>query len=211
MRTRYVATAVLAGAFAVSVASCGGSGAGTGPVRVVPRTQIAKLSGKDTAVAVQPALLTMLKTLGITVSSTGKATVSSRYGPSTMVFPITGGSVTVYDKAQVTPYVQGAIDHDGSGLRFAGKGKTFAVGDFDVDAGTSSLTATVTQRDDARMPLFTLDDRDLVVTVNDLGQAHLDGIKVALSATAAKVLDRTFGVTAFRPAMLIGVAHITAS
>ena len=31
-------------------------------------------------------------------------------------FPITGGHVTVYKKGKVDPYVQGDIQHNGSGL-----------------------------------------------------------------------------------------------
>jgi hypothetical protein len=39
-------------------------------------------------------------------------------------FPITGGSVTYYEPGSDSPYVQGEIDHDGSGLGLTGSGRT---------------------------------------------------------------------------------------
>jgi len=46
------------------------------------------------------------------------------HAPATFDFPITGGHVKVYNKGEVTPYVQGIIHHDRSGRQFAAGGKT---------------------------------------------------------------------------------------
>ena len=59
-------------------------------------------------------------------------------------FPITGGNVTYYTPGTVSPYVQGMIAHDGSGLSLTGGGKTVELTDFAVDPGKSVLTGKVT-------------------------------------------------------------------
>ena len=59
-------------------------------------------------------------------------------------FPITGGNVTYYTPGTESPYVQGMIDHDGSGLSLTGGGKTVELTDFEVDPGKSVLTGKVT-------------------------------------------------------------------
>ena len=41
---------------------------------------------------------------------------------TTVSFPITGGNATIYKKGDVTPYVQGKIEHQGSGLSLTGGG-----------------------------------------------------------------------------------------
>ena len=48
-------------------------------------------------------------------------------------FPITGGNVTYYTPGTESPYVQGMINHAGSGLSLTGGGKTVELTDFDVD------------------------------------------------------------------------------
>ncbi|ADP82156.1 hypothetical protein [Pseudofrankia inefficax] len=217
MRVRYLATsAVLAGSLTVGLAACGSSsGSGASPARATsssptPAATIASVNGVDTAVAVEPATLAALKSLGVAVAPSGTGTLTSQYGP-TLVFPITGGNVTIYPKGQVSPYVQGILHHDGSGLTFTGNGKTLTVDNFDVNPGTSLLTAEVVQMNNARVPLFNLDGTDLSITKDAQGRAKLDGTKVELTSTAAGALNSTFGVTAFEAGMLIGIAHITAS
>jgi hypothetical protein len=216
---RLATTGLISGGLLLGVAACGGSTTGSSssssapsaPASAAPTPQaaIASLSGVDTAVAVDPAVLKAITGLGVKVGTVGKAKLTMQYGP-TLDFPITGGNVKIYDKTQVTPYVQGIIHHDGSGISFTGAGKTLTVENFDVDPGASMLTAEVKEMGNARVPLFILDGSDLAITKDAAGHAKLDGTKVELTETAAGALNQTFGVTAFKPMMQIGVAHITA-
>jgi hypothetical protein len=222
MRLRYLTVSTaLAASLTVGLAACGssssgGSDGGSGAsaaapasVSPTPVATIASLTGVDTAVALDAGTLAALKSLNVAVATTGSATMTTQYGP-TVDFPITGGNVTVYTKGQVTPYVQGIIHHNGSGLSFTANGKTLTVDNFDVNPGTSLLTAEVVEMNNARVPLFNLDGTDLAITKDAQGHAKLDGTKVELTSTAATALNTTFGVTAFKAGMLIGIAHITA-
>jgi hypothetical protein len=220
---RLTATGLISGGLIFGAVACGGSttggsssGSSAAPSAAAssaapaPQAEIASLKGTDTAVAVDPAVLAALTKLGVKPTPTGNAKLTMQYGP-TLDFPITGGSVKIYDKTAVTPYVQGIIHHDGSGLQFSGNGKTLTVQNFDVDPGASMLTAEVKEMGNARVPLFFLDGSNLAITKDAQGRAKLDGTKVELTATAAGALNKTFGVTAFMPNMEIGIAHITAN
>ena len=220
---RLATTGLLAGGLVFGVAACGGDSTGSSsggssaapsaaaPMAApAPQAEIAQLKGTDTAVAVEPSVLAALKSLGVTPTPTGNAKLTMQYGP-TLDFPITGGNVKIFDKTQVTPYVQGTINHDGSGLNFAGAGKSLTVQNFVVDPGTSVLTAEVKEMNNAKVPLFNLDGTDLAISMDPQGKAKLDGTKVLLTPEAATALNTTFGVQAFMPQMQIGVAHITAN
>ena len=52
--------------------------------------------------------------------------------------------MTYYTPGTESPYVQGMIDHDGSGLSLTGGGKKVELTDFEVDPGKSVLTGKVT-------------------------------------------------------------------
>lgn len=218
---RLATTGLVAGGLVLGATACGGSttggssgSSGSQPSAAAPsasaspQAAIASLKGVDTAVAVDPSVLKALTSLGVTPTPTGNGKLTMQYGP-TLDFPITGGNVKIFDKTQVTPYVQGIVHHDGSGLEFKGAGKTLTVQNFDIDPGTSMLTAEVKEMGNARVPLFFLDGTDLKVTPTSSG-AKLDGTKVELTDTAAQALNKTFGVQAFKANMLIGIAHITA-
>jgi hypothetical protein len=219
---RLATTGLVAGGLVLGAAACGGSttgssssgGSSSAPAPAAttpaPKAEIAQLKGVDTAVAVDPSVLKALTSLGVKPSPTGNGKLTMQYGGPTLDFPITGGNVKVYDKTQVTPYVQGIIHHDGSGLQFSGAGKTITVQNFDVDPGTSMLTAEVKEMGNARVPLFILDGTNLAISMDSAGHAKLDGTKVELTETAAGALNKTFGVQAFKANMLIGIAHITA-
>lgn len=49
--------------------------------------------------------------------------------------------MTYYEPASVSPYMQGEIAHDGSGLRLTGGGKVVELSGFVVDPGASVLPA----------------------------------------------------------------------
>lgn len=219
---RLTATGLITSGLIFGAVACGGSttgsssgGSSSAPAAApaaapAPQAEIASLKGTDTAVAVDPAVLKAITGLGVKVAPTGTGKLTMQYGP-TLDFPITGGNVKIYDKTAVTPYVQGIIHHDGSGISFTGAGKTLTVQNFDVDPGASMLTAEVKEMGNARVPLFILDGTNLAITKDSQGRAKLDGTKVELTETAAGALNKTFNVQAFKAGMQIGVAHITAN
>jgi hypothetical protein len=129
------------------------------------------------------------------------------------VFPITGGNVTYYEPGSVSPYVQGMVQHDGSGLSLEAGGTRVELTDFVVDPGRSVLTGTVSVDGEVAAesaPLFFLDGRTLnPLEVRDNGTAVLQGTTVKLKAEAAELLNETFGIDDLQEGMVIGVATIT--
>ncbi len=169
------------------------------------------LTGVETSVTLDANLLPTLTSLHVTPAPTGTGTLTMPGGAATLNFPITGGNVTIYNKGAVTPYVQGIIHHNGSGVSLTAGGKTLTVENFDIDPGKSLLTAQVKQMNDASIPLFFLDGSNLQITPPGAdGIAKLDGTKVELTAEAADAINKYFGVTAFKKGILFGIAHIQA-
>jgi hypothetical protein len=178
---------------------------------VKPAAQIAELTGVDTAVTLDSGFVTALGTLKLTPAPVGSATISKA---GVAKFPITGGNVTYYTPGTVSPYVQGEIDHNGSGLSLTGGGKVVELTNFVIDPGKSVLTGTVTV--DGKVaaksaPLFFLDGRTLKPLQADAaaGTAVLEGTTVKLKQEAADLLNQTFGTDALKAGLVIGVAKIT--
>jgi hypothetical protein len=209
--TALAATAALA----LGATACGGSDdaapttskpkAAATPVATIP-----SLSGKDTAVTLDKGFVEALGQLELTPAPVGSAQITKQGVAS---FPITGGNVTYYTPGTESPYVQGEIDHDGSGLSLTGGGKKVELTDFEVDPGRSVLTGKVTV-DGAvaaeSAPLFFLDGRTLKpLETNDNGTAVLEGTTVKLKQEAADLLNQTFGTDALKAGFVIGVAKIT--
>ena len=207
-------------ALAVGTAACGSddssttsttSKSTTAQAAPSPVAQIPALTGKDTAVTLDSGFVEALGSLKLTPAPVGTAEISKTGVAS---FPITGGNVTYYEPGTVSPFVQGEIDHDGSGLSLTGGGKKVSLTDFVVDPGTSTLTGKVsvdgkTAAENA--PLFFLDGRTLdPLEVNKSnGTAVLEGTTVKLKQEAADLLNQTFEVDALKAGLVIGVAKIT--
>jgi hypothetical protein len=199
---------------ALGATACGGSdeaepaAAGTTPA-VQPVAEIPTLSGRDTAVTLDAGFVEALGQLKLTPAPVGEAEISKDGVAS---FPITGGNVTYYEPGSVSPFVQGMIAHDGSGLSLTGGGKTVELTDFAVDPGKSVLTGKVTV-DGAvaaeSAPLFFLDGRTLKPLQTGEGTAVLEGTTVKLKQEAADLLNQTFGVDALKAGFVIGIAKIT--
>src|SRR3569833_4319213 len=86
------------------------------PAAVVPA-----VPGGTTAVALDAGYTDALTQLGLTPGVIGGATLDGATG--TVTFPITGGTVTLYDRETgYRPWVQGVLFHEGSGLRLAAGG-----------------------------------------------------------------------------------------
>ena len=201
------AIAMLAG----GLAACGDDDEASAPsaAQAKPVAQIDALSGKQTEVALDAGFVDALGTLKLTPAPVGSGQITKQ---GVAEFPITGGNVTYYEPGTVSPFVQGEIDHAGSGLSLRGGGKTVKLTDFVVDPGASVLTGKVAV--DGKVaaesaPLFFLDGRTLEPLRTEGGNAVLQGTTVKLKDEAASLLNDTFGTDALAGGLVIGVAKIT--
>jgi hypothetical protein len=219
MNLRTPAILAAAAALSLGAAACGeeassspstGSGSSSSQSQPEPVAKIDALTGKSTAVALDAGFVDALAQLKLTPSPLGDASISKKGVAS---FPITGGNVTYFTPGSVSPYVQGEIDHDGSGLQLEGGGKTVRLTDFVVDPGASVLTGKVTvdgKEAAASAPLFFLDGRTLKpLEAKDDGTAVLEGTTVKFKDESAKLLNDTFGVDALKGGLEVGIATIT--
>jgi len=176
-----------------------------------PIASIPALAGVDTQVTLDKGFVDALTTLGLTPGVTGTATLVD----GALHFPITGGNVDYYDPTQkYRPYVQGEIDHIGSGITLTGGNTVVGLSDFKIDPGTSRLTGTVTANGALvanDVFIFNLDGSTLKPLSKDAnGDAVLEGTRVLISADAAALLNKTFNTTAVTDTLLVGIAKITA-
>jgi len=218
MHLRTPAVLATAAALALGATACGsddsssssGSSASASSKQAKPVAQVDQLSGRSTAVTLDAGFVDALTQLKLTPSPVGDASISEKGVAS---FPITGGNVKYFEPGTVSPFVQGEIDHDGSGLQLEGGGKTVRLTDFVVDPGASVLTGKVTvdgQEAAASAPLFFLDGRTLKpLEAKDNGTAVLEGTTVKFKDESATLLNDTFGVDALQGGLVVGVATIT--
>jgi hypothetical protein len=216
MKLRTPATVAAVATLALGAAACGsdesssGSSASSSRSQPDPVAKVDALSGRSTAVTLDAGFVQALTDLKLTPSPVGDASISQQGVAS---FPITGGNVTYYKPGTVSPFVQGEIDHDGSGLQLKGGGKTVRLTDFVVDPGASVLTGKVTvdgEEAAASAPLFFLDGRTLKpLEAKDDGTAVLEGTTVKFKDESAKLLNDTFGVDALKGGLEVGIAKIT--
>ena len=199
------------GAVSLGAAACGNDdtpSSSSQPTK--PVADVSSLTGQSTAVTLDAGFVDALKQLKLTPSGLGDASISAAGVAS---FPITGGNVKYFKPGSVSPFVQGEIDHAGSGLQLKGGGKTVQLTDFVVDPGKSVLTGKVTvdgKEAAANAPLFFLDGRTLKpLEVNDNGTAVLEGTTVKFKDESAQLLNQTFGVDALKGGLEVGVAKIT--
>jgi hypothetical protein len=215
MMRKSLAIATAASSLALGAAACGSQdSSGTqssASSKPKPVAQIDELTGRSTGVALDSGFVSALKSLKLTPAPVGDASISKGGVAS---FPITGGNVTYYKPGSVSPYVQGTIDHAGSGLSLTGGGKKVSLTNFVVDPGTSTLTGKVavdgkTAAESA--PLFFLNGSTLKPLQVDKanGTAVLEGTTVELKDESAALLNKTFGVDALKGGLKIGIAKIT--
>jgi hypothetical protein len=207
MKTRIAA--VVAASAALGLAACGSDDKPAAKPAPTPAAKIDTLSGRSTAVALDANFVKALGTLKLTPAPVGDGTISKEGVAS---FPITGGNVTYYTPGSVSPYVQGEIDHAGSGLSLTGAGKKVELTNFVIDPGKSVLTGKVTvdgQVAAESAPLFFLDGRTLKPLETEGSTAILEGTTVKLKDEAAQLLNQTFGTDALKGGLVIGVAKIT--
>jgi len=222
---RTITTIAAIAALTLGVAACGGdddeeeTGAAAPPPPAEseapppePVAQIDTLTGRNTRVTLDSGFVEALESLELTPAPVGDGSVNEE---GVVEVPITGGNVTYYEPGTVNPYVQGLIEHDGSGLSLeSADGTLVELTDFEVDPGASVLTGTVSVDGEEAVPnapLFFLDGSTLNPLETGAGGAVavLEGTTVELKAEAADLLNETFGVDALEEGMLIGEAKIT--
>jgi hypothetical protein len=197
---------------ATGAAACGDDDQSTTAAaadRPEPVAQIDTLSGRTTDVKLDGGFVEALGTLELTPAPLGEGTITKQ---GVARFPITGGNVTYYEPGTVSPFVQGEIDHDGSGLSLTGGGTTVELTDFVVDPGASVLTGKVAVNGEVAAesaPLFFLDGRTLQPLRTEGSTAVLEGTTVKLKDEAAALLNDTFGTDALAGGQVIGEAKIT--
>ncbi len=223
MRIRNTAAIAASIALALGATACGGdaenepAGGGAAQEQEQPKAtptpvaQIDQLTGKTTSVALDAGFVEALTALKVMPGAVGDGKITKK---GSAVFPITGGNVTYYEPGSVSPYVQGNIEHTGSGLSLEAGGKKVELTDFVVDPGASVLTGTVMldgkEAAPAGTPLFFLDGRTLnPLEAKDNGTAVLQGTTVKLKAEAADLLNQTFEIDALKEGLEIGIATIT--
>jgi hypothetical protein len=168
-------------------------------------------AGGSTAVALDADFVAALGALGLTPATVGDATLAD----GSVSFPITGGTVTVFDKSSgYRPYVQGTLLHQNSGLSLTAGGTTVELTNFTVDPGTPARlfgdVAVNGQQAAASAPLFDLNGSTLnPISMDAEGNAVLQGTTVELSPEAAELLNSTFGTDALTGGLVIGIATIT--
>jgi hypothetical protein len=193
-----------------------GSSASTAPSSAMPSAaptpalQTA-IGGKSTAITLDAGFLKALTTLKLTPGTIGSATLSKA---GVLTFPITGGNVTYYDPAtKVRPYVQGELDHTGSGLSLTAGGKKVELKDFVIDPGNNSHVSGDVYLNGKSVVkganLFRLDGSTLNPVTKDGDAYVLEGTTVYVSDDAAALLNKTFGTTAVTGDLKVGVAKLT--
>ena len=176
-----------------------------------PAAVFTTVNGKTTAIALDAGFVSALTSLKLTPGTIGSATLSKA---GVLTFPITGGNVTYYDPAsKVRPYVQGELDHKGSGLSLTAGGKKVELKNFVVDPGNNShVSGDVYLNGKAVVmgaDLFRLDGSTLN-PVTKSGDAYvLQGTTVYISTDAAALLNKTFGTTAVTGDLKVGIATLT--
>ncbi|RKR13735.1 hypothetical protein [Arthrobacter oryzae] len=208
-----------AGSLMFSLAACGpasnasstpaSSSASAAAEMPKPLASIPALTGVSTAVKLDASFAAALKTLKLTPGVIGTAKLTD----GSLVFPITGGKVDYYDPAKdYRPYVQGLINHAGSGFSLTSGDTKVDLTNFTIDPGTSKLYGDVAVNGTVAAKqayIFNLDGSTLKPLAKAGDTAILEGTRVLVSDTAAGLLNKTFKTDAVKADMLVGIAKIT--
>ena len=211
---RTLAGLALAALVATPLAACsssdsdGSSSSSSTQSAPKPVAAIDALQGKTTAIKLDQGFVDALTTLKLTPGTVGDAKLED----GSLIFPITGGNVTVFKPGEVSPYVIGQIQHEGSGLSLTAGGTKVELTNLNVDPGVSRVYGDVTVNGKVAVTnafLFQLDGRTLQPLKTEGNDAILTGTKVEISEDAAPLLNDTFKTDAVKPGLLVGIATIT--
>ena len=173
-----------------------------------PVASIDELTGVSTAVKLDKGFTDALTALKLTPGVVGTAKLTA----GSLVFPITGGNVTVFKPGSVPNYVVGQIQHEGSGLSLAAGGTKVELTNLNVDPGVSRVYGDVTVNGKTAVTsayLFKLNGSTLKPLKTEGSNAVLEGTQVQISEVAAPLLNKTFKTDAVKPGLLVGIAKIT--
>jgi hypothetical protein len=214
---RTLAAVALVATTGLSAAACGSddsssSSSSSSETKAAPKpvAAIDSLTGNDTRVTLDQGFVDALTSLKLAPGTVGTAKLAD----GALIFPITGGNVTVFKPGAVSPYVQGQIQHEGSGLSLTAGGTKVELTNLNVDPGVSRVYGDVSVNGKLAAPnayIFKLDGRTLKPLSTDSGTATLEGTKVEISPVAAPLLNKTFKTDAVKPGLLVGIAKITVS
>jgi hypothetical protein len=214
IRTKLVAAAASVAFIGLGVAACGddsdsGSKDSSSSSAPKPVAALDEVQGKSTAIKLDQGFIDALTTLKLTPGVTGDGQLTD---DGSLVFPITGGNVTVFKPGQVSPYVIGQLQHVTSGLTLTAGDTTVKLSNFNVDPGVSRVYGDVEVNGQSAAKsafLFQLDGRTLEPLKTEGTDAILTGTQVKISPVAAELLNQTFNTDAVTPDLLVGVATIT--
>jgi hypothetical protein len=153
-----------------------------------------ELSGGTTRLTLDRGTAKALTSLGVKVTPTGAATAQGRH----VRFPISGGSI---DPATAA----GRIAHRG-GLRLSAGGERIVLKNYVVRVGRKvTLSAQV---GGSRVTILTLTGTPKV-SRSGFG-TNVSGLTAKLNRAAARALNATFGVKAFKPGIPLGKVRVQA-
>lgn len=192
-------------------AGAGTSASATPKPSPTPAAVFTTVSGKTTQITLDPGFVSALQSLKLTPGTIGTATLSKA---GVLTFPITGGNITYYDPSTgVRPYVQGELDHNGSGLSLTSGGTKVELKNFVIDPGNHSHVngdVYVNGKEAAKgADLFRLDGTTLNPVTKEGDAYVLQGTTVYISSTAASLLNSTFKTTAVTGSLKVGIAKLT--
>ncbi len=209
--TRKIAGAAGIVLLAVPLAACGSdsdSDGGASASKPEPVAVIEDVKGQTTAVTLDAGFAEALESLGLTPGVVGSAKLTD----GALVFPISGGNVSVFEPGSVPNYVVGQLQHEGSGFTLTAGDIEVTIGNLNVDPGVSRVYGDVLVNGEPVVSsayIFRLNGSTLKPLASEGNTAILEGTKVYISDVAAGLLNSTFGTEAVTDQLLVGVAKIT--
>lgn len=200
-----------------SSAGTGTSSSATPSAAPTPAANVTDAKGM-TQVILDKGFLDALGTLKLTPSTFGDAKLGTVDDGTGLTFPITGGAVKYFDPSQRAQlpdgYVQGELDHTGSGLNLKGGDTTVSIRNLVVIPNSNSRVTGdvfVNGKEAAKgVTVFRLDGSTLNPLAQDSnGNAVLKGTTVYVSKDAAGLLNQTFKTDAVTDQLKVGIAKIT--
>lgn len=159
---------------------------------LTPAAKANPIGSGETSVKLRPAVAKLLGANGVSVTPVRPASVKR----GAVSFPVTGGSLDPVSGA-------GQIRHSG-GLRFRAGKRALVARQFTIRTAAGVLIARVGGK---AVRLMTVDLKRARVTRPGLA-VQVRGARLALTAVAARALNRTFRVRLFRPGLVVGTAAV---
>ena len=210
---RSLASAAVLALLAVPLAACSseedGNGNGSSSSSAPePVAAIDALQGDTTQVTLDPGFVEAITGLGLTPAAVGGGELTEA---GELRFPISGGNVTVFTPGEVSPYVIGQLQHEGSGFTLTAGDTEVTIGNLNVDPGVSRVYGDVLLNGEPVVSsayIFRLNGNTLMPLEVEGDTATLEGTEVYVSDVAAQLLNDTFGTDAVTDQLLVGIAKI---